>query len=147
MAGLRREGQARQIVGCLYRPNRPDLDSLKQEIAKQTSNRLTFEEIHEVAGHEGRVVMFQIPPALRGMPTAWKGHWYGRDNESLGPSSLHEIEQIRQQVTRKTGRPGSARVRRWPTWTRRPSPSPASSTRGSTPTWPPRWTGGTTRRS
>lgn len=41
--------------------------------------------------------MFQIPPALRGIPTAWKGHYYGRDHEALVALSLHEIEQIRKQ--------------------------------------------------
>jgi len=89
----------KQIVGSNYRPNRSHLDSLKEEIANQTNNRLTFEEIYEVVRPEGRVVMFQIPPALRGVPTAWKGHYYGRDNEAIGPLSLHEIEQIRKQAT------------------------------------------------
>ena len=85
------------VVGSNYRANRPNLDSLKEEIANQTNNRLTFEEIYEVTRPEGRVVMFQIPPALRGVPTAWKGHYYGRDNDALVPLSLHEIEQIRKQ--------------------------------------------------
>ena len=91
----------KQIVGSNYRTNRAHLDSLKEEIANQTSNRLTFEEIYEVVRPEGRVVMFQIPPALRGMPTAWKGHFYGRDNEAIGPLNLHEIEHIRKQATRE----------------------------------------------
>lgn len=91
----------RTIVGSQYRPNRPDLDNLKLEIAAQTSQRMTFEEIHELATPQGRVVMFQIPPALRGMPTAWKGHFYGRDGESLGPLNLHEIERIRAQAIRE----------------------------------------------
>jgi ATP-dependent DNA helicase RecG len=91
----------KQIVGSNYRPSRAHLDSLKEEIANLTSNRLTFEEIHEVARPEGRVVMFQIPPALRGVPTAWKGHYYGRDNEALVPLSIHEFEQIRKQATRE----------------------------------------------
>ena len=68
----------KQIVGSKYRPGRPHLDSLKEEIANQTGNRLTFEEIHEVGRPEGRVVMFQIPPALRGVPTAWKAVSSGR---------------------------------------------------------------------
>jgi ATP-dependent DNA helicase RecG len=87
------------IVGSNYRPTRKHLDSLKKEIANLTNNRLTFEEIHEVIRPEGRVVMFQIPSALRGVPTAWKGHYYGRDNEALVPLSIHEFEQIRKQAT------------------------------------------------
>ena len=91
----------KEIVGSNYRPTRPYLDSLKEEVANQTNNRLTFEEIHEVVRPEGRVVLFQIPPALRGLPTAWKGHFYGRDNEAIGPLSLHEIEQIRKQAAQE----------------------------------------------
>jgi ATP-dependent DNA helicase RecG len=91
----------KQVVGSNYRTSRAHLDSLKEEVANQTGNRLTFEEIYEVARPEGRVVMFQIPPALRGVPTAWKGHYYGRDNEAIGPLSLHEIEQIRKQANRE----------------------------------------------
>lgn len=45
--------------------------------------------------------MFQIPAALRGVPTGWKGHFYGRDGESLGPLNLNEIEQIRAQAIRE----------------------------------------------
>lgn len=92
------QDKPRVIVGSQYRPNRPDLDNLKLEVAAQTSQRMTFEEIHELATPQGRVVMFQIPAALRGVPTAWKGHFYGRDGESLGPLNLHEIEQIRAQA-------------------------------------------------
>lgn len=42
--------------------------------------------------------MFQIPPASRGIPTPWKGHYYGREGESVNALSLQEIEQIRKQV-------------------------------------------------
>jgi len=87
----------KRVIGSNYRPSRASLDSLKEEVGNHTTNRLTFEEIFEVAHPKGRVVMFQIPPALRGMPTAWKGHFYGRDHEALVPLSLHEIEQIRKQ--------------------------------------------------
>lgn len=91
------QDKPRQVVGSHYRTHRAALDNLKEEVANQISNRLTFEEIYEVNRPEGRVVMFQIPPALRGMPTAWKGHYYGRDHEALVALSLHEIEQIRKQ--------------------------------------------------
>ncbi|OEU58161.1 MAG: transcriptional regulator [Desulfuromonadales bacterium C00003096] len=91
----------RKIVGTNYRPNRPALDRLKKEIADHTTNRLSFEEIHELHLPEGRVLMFQIPPALRGVPTSWKGHYYGREGESLAPLSLSKIEQIRGQALRE----------------------------------------------
>ena len=85
------------VVGTQFRSSRPHLDSLKQEVAAQTTNRLTFEEIHELLTPSGRVILFQVPAASRGAPTAWKGHFYGRNGESLGALSLHEIEQIRGQ--------------------------------------------------
>ncbi|TWU02223.1 RNA-binding domain-containing protein [Stieleria varia] len=96
--GVKDKPVPRQIVGSRYRPQRPHLDSLKEEIANHTSHRLTFEEIHEVTTPDGRVVMFQIPAALRGSPTSWRGHFYGRDHENLCALNLHEIEQIRKQA-------------------------------------------------
>ena len=87
----------RQICGSTYRPNRANLDSLKKEVSQHLNNYLTFEEIYELSTPGGRVILFQIPPAMRGVPTSWKGHFYGRAAESLGPLSLLEIEQIRQQ--------------------------------------------------
>jgi ATP-dependent DNA helicase RecG len=91
----------RRIVGTQYKAQRPALDALKKEVADQTSNRLTFEEIYEVVRPEGRVLMFQIPPAPRGMPIAFKGYYYGREGESLNALNIHEIEQIRKPATQE----------------------------------------------
>jgi ATP-dependent DNA helicase RecG len=94
------EDKNKNIVGSLYRHNnRPHLDKLKSEIANKTTNRLTFIEIYELNQPEGRVVMFQIPAAPRGMPIAWEGHYYGRDGEELSPLNTEEYERIRNQVT------------------------------------------------
>lgn len=87
----------KQVVGSGFRPNRADLDHIKEEIANQTNNRMTFDEIYEVDHPDGRVILFRIPPAMRGMPTSWKGHFFGRDNEALVPLSVYEFEQIRKQ--------------------------------------------------
>ncbi len=87
------------IVGSHYRPQRAGLDSLKHEVADQTGNKLTFVEIYELAEPEGRVILFAIPPAPPGLPIAWKGHFYGRDGESLVALNLWEIERIRRQST------------------------------------------------
>ena len=95
------QDKTHNIVGSKYRTSRTKLDALKLEIANQTTGRLTFEEIHELATPEGRVVLFQIPAAIRGMPTGWKGHFYGRDGESKVGLSVHEIEQIRGQAIRQ----------------------------------------------
>lgn len=41
--------------------------------------------------------MFQIPPAPKGTPLAWKGHWFGREHESLAPLSQYKLDKIRNQ--------------------------------------------------
>lgn len=88
------------IVGTNYRSAASSLDALKHEIARQTSNRLTFINIYTIFPVPGkRVLLFQIPAAPRGMPTSWKGHYYGRDGESLVPLNMEEIERIRNQAT------------------------------------------------
>jgi len=52
------ENTNRDIVGTSYRSSRPHLDSLKGEVAKKTTNRITFIEIYELTFSEGRVVLF-----------------------------------------------------------------------------------------
>jgi ATP-dependent DNA helicase RecG len=42
------QDKPRQVVGSHYRTHRAALDNLKEEVANQISNRLTFEEIYEV---------------------------------------------------------------------------------------------------
>lgn len=85
------------VVGTAFRNRAKDLQSLKKEIADKVTNRLTFVEIHEVQDPAGRVLLFEIPAAPKGIPVAWDGHYYGRDGESLGPLNLEEIERIRAQ--------------------------------------------------
>lgn len=88
----------RKIVGSNYRLNPPGLDRLKEEIAQHTNHRMTFAAIHVPVVDGKRVVMFEIPPAPRGVPTTWKGLAYGRTHESIDPLALYEIEQIRSQA-------------------------------------------------
>jgi len=89
--------KSHKIVGTQYRNNQKDLHSLKHEIAEKTNNRISFVEIHELFEPEGRVVMFQIPAAPKGVPTSFEGHFYGREGESLGALNMHEYEAIRRQ--------------------------------------------------
>jgi len=85
------------VVGTAFRPNRKDLDNIKGEIANKTINRITFKEVHELLLPEGRVLLFQIPAAPKGLPVSFDGHYYGRDGEELVPLNLEEIERIRTQ--------------------------------------------------
>ena len=87
----------RSVCGSHFREDPTNLDSLKQEIANHTTGNITFEDIYVVNHSDGRVVMFKIPPALLGIPTGWKGHWYGRNGESIGPLNMQELETIRSQ--------------------------------------------------
>jgi ATP-dependent DNA helicase RecG len=43
--------------------------------------------------------MFCIPPAPAGIPTPWKGHYYGRNGESIVALSISELEEIRGQAS------------------------------------------------
>jgi ATP-dependent DNA helicase RecG len=92
------ENQHHNIVGSQFRPQRKDLDSLKSEIANKTTNRISFIEIHELQLPEGRVIMFQIPAAPKGIPVTWEGHYYGRDDEEINALNIEKIERIRSQV-------------------------------------------------
>jgi len=91
------EDKHHKIKGTKYRVQKSYLDNLKKEVADKTSNRITFIEIYEVNFPEGRVVLFQIPPAPRGLPVSFDGHFYGRDGESLVALNLEELERIRNQ--------------------------------------------------
>ena len=87
----------KSIVGSEFRADQAWLHSLKGEIANKTTHRLTFKEIYELDTADGRVVLFQIPPAPQGIPIAWEGHYFGRDGEELNALNLEELERIRRQ--------------------------------------------------
>lgn len=90
----------RAVIGSNYRSTL-GLDALKQEISQGTNGGVTFIDIFEiyplVNGERKRVIMFKIPAAITAMPTTWKGHFYGRNGESLVSLSMEEIERIRRQ--------------------------------------------------
>lgn len=92
------ENKTHNILGTQYKNTRPSLDAMKKKIADHTTGRHTFIEIYELHCKNGkRVVMFEIPPAPKGIPIAYQDHYYGRDGESLQGLSLEKIERIRNQ--------------------------------------------------
>lgn len=63
----------RKIVGTTYRQKSERLHSLKQQIADGAEPSTTFREIHELHLPEGRVLLFEIPPAPQGHPSLGMG--------------------------------------------------------------------------
>ena len=86
-----------EIIGTQYRTDKPQLNSLKLQIAQNTTNNLSFVHIHELFIDNKRVIMFEIPPAPIGIPIAWKGHYYGREHESLTALNSFKYDKIRSQ--------------------------------------------------
>lgn len=75
------------------------INDYKREVANGTSPTLNFNRVERIDISGNQVWMLEIPPAPQGIPVAWKGHYYGRDGESLGALNIEEIERIRRQAT------------------------------------------------
>jgi ATP-dependent DNA helicase RecG len=89
--------KTRRVTGTPYRQDPERLQSLKHQIASDTDPNTTFREIHVLHVPEGRVILFEIPPAPRGIPIGWKTHHYARDGEALTGLSLVKLDEIRAQ--------------------------------------------------
>lgn len=90
--------KTRSVVGSDYRPQPERLQSLKSQIADSTEPSITLRNIHVLHHAAGRVVLMEVPPAPRGMPIAWKGHYYARAGESRTSLGLDKLDEIRQQT-------------------------------------------------
>jgi ATP-dependent DNA helicase RecG len=91
----------RPVVGSAFKNSASTLNELKRHIAQGTSPAIAFQAViefpHPDCAAGSRVLMFQIPPAPRGMPVSWKGHWYGRVGEAQGGLGA-KYETIRLQA-------------------------------------------------
>lgn len=100
------ENDRREIVGTAFKKGDPQLlGRFKHEIAVNTTDSLTFIDIVELypvgkSGSPERVLMFKIPAAAVGMPTAWKNRFYARNGDSVSILQQYKIDQIRGQVRR-----------------------------------------------
>jgi len=90
--------KTRHVVGTDYRPQVERLHSLKMQIAENAESRITFRDIHELAHADGRVLLFEVPAAPRGIPIAWKGHYHARAGESLTSLGLDKLDEIRRRT-------------------------------------------------
>ena len=84
----------KSIVGTIISDDQ--LNDYKNEIAQHTSPRISFEETERIDIDGKNVILFKIPAAPQGQPVSWKGHYYGRDGESLG--ALHDNERDRIRI-------------------------------------------------
>lgn len=96
------ETRDRHLVDSNYKKgDRSLLEKFKYEIAKFSTGGITFDEITELQlvsdGEFHRVLMFKIPAAATGIPTAWHEAYYARAGESLIPLSQDKIDRIRAQ--------------------------------------------------
>lgn len=87
----------KRYVGTEFR-KQGNLQSLKKKIVNGTNERLTFLEIYELTVERCRVIAFQIPPAIRGIPTTWQGAAYAREHESICPLPMNKVDLIRNQI-------------------------------------------------
>lgn len=106
-ANLRDKAEAWLIFGITddgefcntnFRGQGNSLQGLKKEFISHTNERLTFYEIYELTIENNRVIAFQIPPAIQGIPTTWDGAAYSREDESLAPLPMNKMDLIRSQI-------------------------------------------------
>ncbi len=89
----------KSVVGTSINDNQ--LNDYKLEIAKHTSPRISFSNVYKVNKGEKQILIFEIPSSPKGQPVSWKGHYYGRDGESLGALSDFDRDRIKAQIIQK----------------------------------------------
>ena len=87
----------KKVIGTEFRMNPKDLNSIKSEISKKTTDSITFKEVHVIEYEWRRVILFEIPPAPLWIPVSWDWHYYARIDENLSHLDLSELERIRKQ--------------------------------------------------
>ena len=92
------DNRSRSVCGTDYRVEPDRLQGTKLQMAQGTAPSVSFRDIHVVSHAQGRVLMFEIPPAPMGMPISWQGHYYARAGESLVPLGLDKLDAIRAQT-------------------------------------------------
>lgn len=79
------DNKTRKVVGTDYDASPEALNrsgGIKYRITQSTDPGVCFSDVHVLDLPEGRVIMFEIPAAPKGIPIAWKGHYYSRSKLS-----------------------------------------------------------------
>ena len=90
--GVRDDGT---VVGTDYVDKPKKLDDVVSSVREKTG--FDFTDIHKVHHTNGWVVLFEIPPAPRGVLVRSNGHCYGRSGSSLVALSPAKVDEIRNQ--------------------------------------------------
>lgn len=91
------DNKTRSVVGTTYKPDHEHLQADKKQVLDGTGS-LTFREIYVLNLPDGRVILFEIPAAPRGIAIGWNGHYYGRAGESLVALGQDKLDDIRSQT-------------------------------------------------
>ncbi len=94
------DNKTRKVVGTDYDASPEALNrsgGIKYQITQSTDPGVCFSDVHVLDLSEGRVIMFEIPAAPKGIPIAWKGHYYSRSGENLMALGLDKLDAIRSQ--------------------------------------------------
>jgi ATP-dependent DNA helicase RecG len=91
------DDKTRKVVGTTYKENPEQLQATKKQVLDGTGS-ITFRNIHEMLHPDGRVILFEVPAAPRGMPITSNGHAYGRAGESLVALPQDKLDDIRNQT-------------------------------------------------
>ena len=91
------DNNSRSVAGTGYKQDPERLHADKMLILNGTGS-FTFREIHVLNHPDGRVILFEIPAAPRGIPIGWNGHYHGRAGESLVALGQDKLDEIRSQT-------------------------------------------------
>lgn len=100
------ETDKKHVVGTAFKEGPPQLlGKFKYDISKDITDGMTFMEIIELfprneENEPKRVLMFKVPAAIAGMPTAWKNQYFARSGESLVRLNQQKIDEIRMEERR-----------------------------------------------
>ena len=88
----------RGLKGTSFLSSDTAIQSLKHEIANNSTGNLTYREIVPLTVEGKRILLCKIPASPHNIVTYWKRIAYGRDGESLVPLSQdNKIDDIRYQ--------------------------------------------------
>ena len=98
------ETDKKHVVGTAFKEGTPQLlGKFKYDISKDITDGMTFMEIIELfprneENEPKRVLMFKVPAAIAGMPTAWKNQYFARSGESLVRLNQQKIDAFESFV-------------------------------------------------